>query len=553
MRKHLSSIGLVMLLAACARTPTPAPVTAIAPPVAPTRDARSAAVSEVVNIVEARAAEAAAFAPVTPGYVLGVGGQVQTGTASKARLDFSDGTIVRLAQSSSFIMNAITPSDQGLAARLQLEAGKIWVSLTGGSLNVETPVGVATVRGSFAVISYNPGNPNNPDDDLLVLDCLEGACTAQNDNIHAQLGNLERVALNRLALLRQTLTSAEVQDFLQNNPESQGLIATLTAAPPATDTPAPTATLTPRPSPTAPATHTPTQTPAPTSTASLTPLSTATALVLRTPVPSAPIIGTHIVRGGETLFCIGRAYGVLPNAIAQVNGLAAPFNLVLDQALRIPANQWVDIAPGPVCPPQFLSPFPGLVVIPTATPTSSLPPTITFTPTATCEPGSFFDPFQKRCRPPDTPVTPSLTGTVPPPTFTPSPTGTMPPPTFTPTATPDTTGPSITNLAVSPTTVGPPSSCAVTFTADITDPSGVSSAQVNWTAVNTASQTTTGTVTMTVVSAIQWSAGWTVTFSPSFPYYGTVSWSVTATDGLGNQSTVASVTTITAQPSSGCP
>jgi hypothetical protein len=43
---------------------------------------------------------------------------------------------------------------------------------------------------------------------------------------------------------------------------------------------------------------------------------------------------------------------------------------------------------------------------------------------------------------------------------------------------------------------------------------------------------------MTQQSPTTWTAAWTVSFSPSFPYYGTVTWSVTATDNLGNVSTV---------------
>ena len=69
-----------------------------------------------------------------------------------------------------------------------------------------------------------------------------------------------------------------------------------------------------------------------------------------------------MVLSGETIFCIGRGYGVLPGAIAQVNGLSAPFTVFPGQALKIPAAQWSDILPGPVCAPQFQSPYPGLPV-----------------------------------------------------------------------------------------------------------------------------------------------------------------------------------------------
>jgi LysM repeat protein len=85
-----------------------------------------------------------------------------------------------------------------------------------------------------------------------------------------------------------------------------------------------------------------------------------------TPVPPAPVIGQHLVLGGETIFCIARGYGVLPAAISRANNLSATATVRAGQVLNIPQVQWVNIQPGPVCATQFPSPFPGLVV-PTAT------------------------------------------------------------------------------------------------------------------------------------------------------------------------------------------
>jgi hypothetical protein len=81
-----------------------------------------------------------------------------------------------------------------------------------------------------------------------------------------------------------------------------------------------------------------------------------------TPIPAptiAPTGGNHIVREGETLFCIGRGYGVLPSAIASANNIGLNTPLSLGQQLVIPPVQWVDPPAGPACPPQFPAPFPG--------------------------------------------------------------------------------------------------------------------------------------------------------------------------------------------------
>jgi LysM repeat protein len=72
-----------------------------------------------------------------------------------------------------------------------------------------------------------------------------------------------------------------------------------------------------------------------------------------TPIGALPTQGQHQVLPGETLYCIGRGYGVAPWAIAQANGLAVLAGLSIGQVLTIPTVAWVNIPLGPVCPPQF--------------------------------------------------------------------------------------------------------------------------------------------------------------------------------------------------------
>ncbi|MGE5264104.1 MAG: LysM peptidoglycan-binding domain-containing protein [Acidobacteriota bacterium] len=90
------------------------------------------------------------------------------------------------------------------------------------------------------------------------------------------------------------------------------------------------------------ATYTPTPPPSPTATPSPT----------VPPLPSGQILGTHYVLYGETLFCIGRAYGVSPWSIASENGLYNPNFLTVGQKLAIPNVPWQS-PPGPVCARQF--------------------------------------------------------------------------------------------------------------------------------------------------------------------------------------------------------
>jgi LysM repeat protein len=138
------------------------------------------------------------------------------------------------------------------------------------------------------------------------------------------------------------------------------VVATLSPTPaPPTRTPRPTRTLPPnRPTPTfAPPTPTfifPTSAPVPT-------------------FPPVPIIGQHVVQAGDTIFCIGRTYGVVPAAIAQANGIPSPFPIIAGQVLKVPAVQWFNIAAGPTCAPQFVSPYPSAPPSPPTTEITSTP------------------------------------------------------------------------------------------------------------------------------------------------------------------------------------
>lgn len=100
--------------------------------------------------------------------------------------------------------------------------------------------------------------------------------------------------------------------------------------------------------------------------------------LLVTPVQAQnlPIsLGSHKVIKDETLYCIGRAYGVLPLAIAQANNLHSTARLSIGQVLAIPAVEWNKIPIGPVCKAQFQSPYIGTSTTTVSTPAPSAPST----------------------------------------------------------------------------------------------------------------------------------------------------------------------------------
>lgn len=134
----------------------------------------------------------------------------------------------------------------------------------------------------------------------------------------------------------------------------------------------PSSTPTPTNTPVGP-TSTPTNTPAPIPPSpSLTPTPTPTGPT-KTPTPSATpgggTPGIHIVRQGETLYCIGRAYKVNPWAIASVNRIYFPYYVYPGQRLTIPNAPWTNIPAGPTCAAQFPGTPPPVTVTPPPPPT----------------------------------------------------------------------------------------------------------------------------------------------------------------------------------------
>ncbi len=282
------AVVIALVLSACgdqAATPPPVPTTAppaatatpeiAASPTSPGPAPRNAEVGEYENDVKVRASEVEELRQAEIGDTLNVGGQLLTGDSSKARLDFSDGAIVRIGPSSSFVVQDISGPEGDVLTRLKIEFGKIWVSLTSGTVEVETPIGTASVRGSYAVFEYDPGNPDDPTDDVLIVSCIEGDCGLKNDSVDEDAGNLEQITLKGDGeLTLEVLTGDDVEEFIKDNPEvGEAIRATLTAAAPSL-TPTDTETATPEPTATVtrvPATRVP-PTPAPTATIADTPL-----------------------------------------------------------------------------------------------------------------------------------------------------------------------------------------------------------------------------------------------------------------------------------------
>jgi hypothetical protein len=234
--------------------------------------------------------------------------------------------------------------------------------------------------------------------------------------------------------------------------------------------------------------------------------------------------------------------------------LLATFNFLVTGSQEFTVKAfWDDTNNGSVCDSGSVTVIRGGsgTLVPTNTPTTG--PTATPSPTSvasatrtatvpasTASPTNTPVPPSPTSSPTNTPVPPSPTTTSTPtitltPTITPTPTNTA-----TPTATAvDTTGPSISNFSANPTTINLPA-CSVTLSADITDFSGVASASVMWT---TSDPSDSGTAVMTGPVGTTWSATLSHADIP-MNKKATLSWTVVATDTIGNATTTASGVTV---------
>ena len=184
----------------------------------------TATVKETQGDVTIKQPDQKDFSAASLGEILQLHGQLQTGSSSTARLDLSSGTIIRVAPSSLFTLEANKETANGLTTTLNLTLGQVFIILKGGSLDVTVPGGVASVRGSFmSALIYPPSGK-------VFVECLEGHCAATNntgefDLTDGQKGILVYVGdgVNQVPQLTP-MNQNDYLSWLAISPESQSLI-----------------------------------------------------------------------------------------------------------------------------------------------------------------------------------------------------------------------------------------------------------------------------------------------------------------------------------------
>jgi hypothetical protein len=146
--------------------------------------------------------------------------QVRTLDDGRARLDLSTGTIIRVTPNSFFTLAVENPEPTNLLVRLKLTIGQLFIILKGGSIEVETPSGVASVRGSFmsVVIDSKTGD--------ALVQCLEGSCVLKTPagSFNLSTGRKARMQFSPtgaapLVPVFDILTASDIQNWLLINPE----------------------------------------------------------------------------------------------------------------------------------------------------------------------------------------------------------------------------------------------------------------------------------------------------------------------------------------------
>ena len=188
---------------------TPIPLTAI--------------ISDIQGEIIVKQAGESEFQIAHEGFVVNSSGQVATGADSRVKLTLSDDSIVRLGSNSFFTLDFALATADGQANNVNLDVGKIWVVLQGGSIDIDTESGVASVRGSYLSVQVTATGE-------VYVTCLEGNCTITTSFgvIHLVAGQSALISGVGQPPTPGAMSEEDVADWLNNNPEATIVIPALT-------------------------------------------------------------------------------------------------------------------------------------------------------------------------------------------------------------------------------------------------------------------------------------------------------------------------------------
>lgn len=309
----------------------------------------SASIVEFSGTVQVLKAVEGIFNDAVAGQALENNDQVLTYEDGRARIDLSTGTIIRLSPLSNFTFETMENTNQGVLTRLRLEVGRLWVILNGGAVEVDTPSGLASVRGSYLHVWVRP------DEDTTLVTCLEGECTLGNEYGTVTLVAGQTASITGVNLPPNTgkMSDSDVDDWLLENPEATLVLLELTATVAAGEG----TTSKPSPTPLVINTKTPT-------------LSAPTDTAVACGPPTDWVL--HTVAAGETLEWLAQAYQVSVADLQYANCRGDSTALVTGESLFVPnvatITPTATNTPVPTATNTPVPPAPTATLVPTNSP-----------------------------------------------------------------------------------------------------------------------------------------------------------------------------------------
>jgi hypothetical protein len=223
-------------LVGCAFLPAVLALAACTPALPPGAAETQAALVQALETARAQPTAASTAVPTAtalPPDVVDIGGSelvtlsgaVRAGRSLLVQLD--GGSQIVFSAGSVFTISEFGADPANAKTRVQLDMGEVYVALKGGSLDVITPSGSASVTGSLLGITLVPGSTE------LVATCMEGVVKLQREGVEVIVPPGQRAAVsneNPAPAVGGAMAPAELAGWAVNVTESIQVMTSLVSA-----------------------------------------------------------------------------------------------------------------------------------------------------------------------------------------------------------------------------------------------------------------------------------------------------------------------------------
>jgi hypothetical protein len=181
-------------------------------PLEPTLAPRSATLQSAEGTIQIRTNAGGGILAVEPGMALVAGNEIQTGPDGEAVLLLDDGTVIVVAENSTFTLTSLDGTPDIPITQSFLRNGQVFSIRDaplpqGAAYQVETPAGVATIRGSAMGVSFSPEFGS-------AVTCLTGLCGAQAGGQDSPLAGGQAIDMTDAGLSEVTdMASEQIQEW----------------------------------------------------------------------------------------------------------------------------------------------------------------------------------------------------------------------------------------------------------------------------------------------------------------------------------------------------